>query len=130
MERKERRQQLSGPFDSGTEVERRMAASASDAATSAVLLTSVLSVLSELQRSQPSAFHHLVEQRIPAPIQRVVEAFVQRQRGVEEAKRAPPLSAHLPSSASSSLLPPTAASTSASLPTSHSHPSLHSLHRQ
>ena len=128
-ERETRERRLSPHFDAGTEVERRRAVSAADPATSAVLLSEVLSVLSELQRSQPSAFHHLVEQRIPQPIQRTVEAFMRRQRGAEEAKRASPLSATLPSSSLASLAPPSTSTSGAALPTSHSHPSLNSLYQ-
>ena len=122
----------------GTEAERRRLLSEADPATSAALLSDGLSVLSELQRAQPSAFHHLVQQRMPPATQRRVEAFIaQQQRSAEQKLRASPLAATAPPAvfASTRLAPPTTSNTSSlsppshSLPTSHSHPALQSLHR-
>ena len=120
----------------GTETERRRLLSEADPANAASVLSDALSVLSELQRAQPAAFHARVEQQIPAAIQHSVQRLVGAAKQRDEqsrAHRASPLSATLPSSSSllsSSLQLPSSSMQSGALPSSHSHPSLQSLYQQ
>ena len=122
-------------LSAGTEVERRRLLSENDAANSAVVLSDVLTVLNALQGTHPPAtFHQVVEQRIPPPIQAQLQHFIQHRHilpasspSSQPNRLSSPLSATIPSSSSSSLFPPSSSSSS-SLSTSHSHPSLQSLH--
>ena len=115
----------------GTEAERRRRLNEVDPAASAVVLSEAVDVLSDLQaKAPPSAFQRWVGQRIPLPVQRSVERFLtQRREGGlkgqgegEQRQRGAVLVTPLPLQPHPTLIP----SSSAALPTSHSHPSLNS----
>ena len=129
-----------------TEWERRQQLADSDPAREQQpgdgVLAEALQLLAELQsrsaQSQPqSAFSSALEQQLPAPIKQAMQLFQQRRQQQLQQQRSS-AAPQLPSPSSATLPAPLTAAVTQhsafsfpppSLPTSHSHPSLHSLLR-